>query len=74
MRGSTTVSSRQYLRIASSPPKRAPMPDSFQPPIGAVVHIRFATTSLMFTAPQSSNSAMSLARLTSREKTDADSP
>ena len=44
---------RQNLRSPSAPPNRAPMPDVFQPPIGAVVHIRLETTSLMLTAPQS---------------------
>src|SRR6201999_4659898 len=47
------------------------MPDVFQPPIGAVVHIRLVITSLMLTAPQSSCSATSLARSKSRENTDA---
>jgi hypothetical protein len=50
------------------------MPDAFQPPIGAVRHIRLAITSLMFAAPQSSCSATSLARSTSRENTEALSP
>ena len=50
------------------------MPDVFQPPIGAVVHIRFEITSLMLTAPQSSCTATSFARSTSLENTAADSP
>ena len=68
------VSCRQNLRIPSAPPNRAPIPDAFQPPIGAVVHIRFATTSLMLTAPQSNCTAMSLARSTSLENTEALNP
>src|SRR5690349_4451457 len=65
---------RQYLRKPSGPPNRAPMPEVFQPPIGAVVHIRFEITSLMFTPPQSSCSATSLARSMSFENTAAERP
>src|ERR1700754_1272640 len=69
-----TVSCLQYLRSPSAPPKRAPIPEVFHPPIGAVVHIRLEITSLTLTVPQSSCTATSLARSMSLEKTDADRP
>ena len=50
------------------------MPEVFQPPIGAVVHIRFEITSLTLTAPQSSCTATALARSMSLENTAALSP
>src|SRR4029078_7096339 len=50
------------------------MPDVFQPPIGAVVHIRVEITSLTLTAPQSSCTATAFARSMSLENTEPDSP
>src|SRR5689334_14357703 len=73
-RGTTTVSCLQNLRTPSAPPNRAPMPEVFQPPIGAVVHIRFEITSLTLTAPQSNCRATAFARSTSLENTEALSP
>jgi hypothetical protein len=41
-RGAVMACWRVYLRMPCAPPKRAPMPDSYQPPWGSVPENRFA--------------------------------
>src|SRR5689334_18233509 len=73
-RGAVITCVRQYLRTPETPPKRAPAPESFQPPCGKPNANRLMKASLTLTAPASIRRASSAPRFTSFVHTVADRP